>query len=89
MIEKDEDQPPRLRFVEFSLCRFDEWGYLDQKNADKQMFGAARMLEVSEGSDWDELYRMEYLEPYRWKPKESVVAQLKISIMNEGSNGYK
>jgi hypothetical protein len=85
VIEKDEDHPPRLRFVEFSLCRFDKCGCLDQKDADKQKFGATRMLEVSEGSDREELYRMEYLEPHRWKLKESVVAQLKIVIMNEGS----
>ena len=85
MIEKDDDHPPRLMFAEFSLCRFDESGYLDQKDTNKQLIGAARMLEFREGSDWDELYKMEYLEPHRWKPKESVVAQLKIAIMNEGS----
>lgn len=85
MIEKDEDHPPQLVVAEFNLCRFDESGYLDQKDASKQLFGAAKMLEVREGSDWDELYKMEYLEPHRWKPKESVLAQLKLAIMNEGS----
>ena len=85
VIEKDEDHPPRLRFPEFIQCRFDESGYLDQKDLHKQLLGSAKMLEVREGSDWDELFKMEYLEPHRWKPKESVVAQLKIAIMNEGS----
>ena len=49
VIEKDEDHPPRLMFAEFNLCRFDESGYLDQKDTNKQLFGAVKMLELREG----------------------------------------
>lgn len=49
------------------------------------MLDAARMLEAHKGSEWEELYQMEYGEPHRWKPKESVLAQLQFAISNEGS----
>lgn len=85
VIEKGEDLPPKVIHRSFVLFRFDESGYLDQKDKDTQMFDAAKMLEVHEGSDWDELYQMEYGEPHRWKPKESVLTQLQFAIMDKDS----
>ena len=85
VIEKCEDLPPKVIHCSFVLFRFDASGYLDQQDKDTQMFDAARMLEVHEGSDWQELYQMEYTESHRWKPKESVLAQLEFAIMNEDS----
>ena len=84
VIEKCEDRPPKVIHRSFILVLFDESGYLDQKDKDTQMNDAVKMLEVHEGSEWEELYQMEYGEPHRWKPTESILAQLELALMNEG-----
>ena len=64
-LELRVDQQPKIIFAEFGQCSFDETGYLDQGQVRSQLLGATRTLDVFGQSDWENLYRLEYIEPYK------------------------
>jgi hypothetical protein len=84
VLEVQEGEKLRVIAPCFHKCMFDAVGYLDQGQKKKQLMDAVKVLEVSGKSDWQELYRMEYIEPHSWKPSDVIIEQLKVALQKEG-----
>lgn len=86
VVEIQESQALKVIAIEFNKYIFDAAGYQDQGQKMKQLLDAGKVLEVSEQSDWQELYHMEYIEPHSWKPSEAILEQLRTVLQKESQD---
>jgi hypothetical protein len=70
--------------AEYSKCFFDAAGHLDERQRMAQLCAGAKMLDVFGQSDWEELYRHEYIKPHQWEPNEGIQTQLRLILAKEG-----
>ena len=87
VVEVGDSQQPKVVTKEFGRYSFDTAGLLDQEKKTKQLLGAAKVLEVSEESDWAEPYRFEYIEPHCWEPSKAILEQLRTIFEAENCSG--
>ena len=83
VVEVGDSQQPKVVAKGFGLYSFDAAGLLDQEKKTKQLLGAAKVLEVSEESDWAEPYRFEYIEPHCWEPNQAILERLSATLQME------
>ena len=88
VVEVGISHQPKVVTKEFGRYSFDATGLLARDRKMKQLLGAAKVLEVSQESDWADPYRCEYIEPHCWEPSKAILEQLRTIFEAENCSGW-
>ena len=71
--EADEHGTEEMIRAHFIKVNFDKHGLWDAEQKRDELREAMQALGGSDKSDWAELYRLEDIKPFRWKPTQDVL----------------